>query len=152
MSPRSPAEDWRERYGRGATPPPLAPDPPPPTSPTFTSSSSQTLNSSHTSYSDAAFIPVQTVLTHWAQSVFDGQNPSSSFNVRNPEDSMCDGTIESLAVQNVLRDGFVQALEVCVLSRLLIASSLMVQLLAPSITVTWSYAYTGDLQIAELEP
>jgi len=65
---------------------------------------------------------------------------------------MCDGTIESLAVQNVLRDGFVQALEVCVLSRLLIASSLMVQLLAPSITVTWSYAYTGDLQIAELEP
>lgn len=49
-----------------------------PLSPTFTSSSSQTLNSSQTSYSSEFMAPQQT-LVHWAQRIFDGQHPESDF-------------------------------------------------------------------------
>ncbi len=82
ISPTSPLGGWQDPFRRGSMPPPSVPDPPPPTSPTFTSSSSQTLNSSQTSYSsNTAFIPVQTTLAHWAQNVFDGQNPSHPFSL-----------------------------------------------------------------------
>lgn len=80
-SPISPSREWDNPYGR--QPMPRAPDPPGnvPTSPTFTSSSSQTLDSSHTSHSDRPFLPVnpQPTLVHWAQDVFDGDYPTTPF-------------------------------------------------------------------------
>lgn len=73
-SPTSSDNSYRPEF------PPFAPDPPEPVplSPTFTSSSSQTLNSSQTSYSSEFMAPQQT-LVHWAQRIFDGQHPESEF-------------------------------------------------------------------------
>lgn len=53
---------------------PYAPDPP--TSPTFTTTSSQTLDSSHTSFSGVLHSPSP---SHWAQDVFNGTYPATPF-------------------------------------------------------------------------
>ena len=83
ISPTTTTSDGWDDYNfqRPGMPPPLAPDPPPPipTSPTFTSSSSQTLNSSQTSYSSNEYSPGTPSLIHWAQDVFDGKNPATTF-------------------------------------------------------------------------
>ena len=81
ISPTTMSDDWDDYTQRTGMPPPIAPDPPlqVPTSPTFTSSSSQSLDSSHTSYSNGSFTPSAPALVHWAQVVFDGNNPSTQF-------------------------------------------------------------------------
>ncbi|KAK3705402.1 hypothetical protein LTR37_013375 [Vermiconidia calcicola] len=114
ISPTTMSDDW----DRGPEmPPPLAPDPPPPmpTSPTFTSSSSQTLNSSQTSYSsDRAVVPIQPAFVHWAQDVFDGQNPGTEIRRSHQvnERSACFGTIDNSSLHHLVQDGFLRALEI----------------------------------------
>ena len=80
ISPVTSSDDW-DGYHPRAGMPPLVPDAPNimPTSPTFTSSSSNTLESSHTSYSSNDFVGVVPSLVHWAQDVFDGQHPTTRF-------------------------------------------------------------------------
>ncbi|KAK4991139.1 hypothetical protein LTR50_002069 [Elasticomyces elasticus] len=84
--------------------PPLAPDPPPPISPTFSSASSQTLSSSQTSFSNRPPPP------HWAQLVFDGQHPVTSFRASS-QVSKCYGRDEPEALQGLVAAGFVEVLE-----------------------------------------
>ncbi|KAK4981973.1 hypothetical protein LTR66_009560 [Elasticomyces elasticus] len=89
-------------------PPPLAPDPPPPISPTFSSASSQTLSSTQTSYSSASGNRLPP--PHWAQRVFDGRHPVTSFRASN-QVSKCHGRDEPGARQGLVAAGFVQVLE-----------------------------------------
>ena len=63
-------------------PPPFAPEPPPqavPLSPTFTSSSSNTMNSSQTSYSSEMLNTPRRAIRHWAQTIFDGEHPGTAY-------------------------------------------------------------------------
>lgn len=76
ISPLTSSDDWD-----GNVFPPVVPDAPNvmPQSPTYTSSSSNTLNSSQTSYSSHNYMAMAPALVHWAQDVFDGQNPKNQF-------------------------------------------------------------------------
>ncbi|KAK1074074.1 hypothetical protein LTR74_001321 [Friedmanniomyces endolithicus] len=78
-SPVADGVDWN--YER---PPPFAPDPPL-QSPTFTSSSSATLHSSQTSYSNEHALPG--TVGHWAQLIYNGTNPVTPFRHCLPFDS-----------------------------------------------------------------
>ena len=110
ISPVTSSDDWDGNHPR-----PPVPDAPNnmPQSPTFTSSSSNTLNSSQTSYSSYDFLAVAPSLVHWAQDVFDGQNPRTQFrrSFQLPERSVCYGEHEPLSLDHLTSDGFVQALQ-----------------------------------------
>ncbi|KAK6441416.1 hypothetical protein LTR95_002364, partial [Oleoguttula sp. CCFEE 5521] len=101
--------DYVERF-----PPPV---PEVPLSPTFTSSSSQTLDSSHTSYSNYGFAPVISgpppMPSHWALDVFDGNCPVSPFKTGHGSDTTsCHGTQNSEALHRLLDDGYIMVSEV----------------------------------------
>lgn len=110
MSPASSSEAW-SYFDR---PPPPAPEPEP-LSPTFTSSSSQTLDSSHTSYSSYGFAPPPAAPpVHWAADVFDGQNPRTPFRRSHQLDdkTVCYGTPNPDAIHRLREDGFNEAVNV----------------------------------------
>ncbi|KAK0977405.1 hypothetical protein LTR91_013318 [Friedmanniomyces endolithicus] len=102
-SPVTESVDWN--YER---PPPFAPDPPL-QSPTFTSSSSTTLRSSQTSYSNEHALSGPTV--HWAQHIFTGTNPVTPFRHCIEDQSECYGFIDLTSIPRTAQDGFVLALE-----------------------------------------
>lgn len=71
-------------------------------------------------------------LVHWAQDVFDGENPCTPFRdayqlydphrlivsvliVYSDDRSVCQGSADSSSLQHLARDGFIQALEMLVL-------------------------------------
>lgn len=111
VSPTSPSETWSDYIGAGR-PPLFVPDPPMPTSPTFTSSSSQTLPSSQTSYSSDQAGP-GAHLVHWAQDIFDGENPCTPFKREYQLDERfeCQAIADSSSLRHLARDGFLQALD-----------------------------------------
>ncbi|KAK4956383.1 hypothetical protein LTR10_005907 [Elasticomyces elasticus] len=103
-TPTSPVLDNQWDYAR---PPPFAPDPPL-QSPTFTSSSSATLSSSQTSYSNAESASP----SHWARHVFNGSNPTTAFRQHYLEDiSECYGSTDTSAISKMTQDGFLLALQ-----------------------------------------
>lgn len=108
-SPTSTSGSWSDYIAAGR-PPPFAPEPP--TSPTYTSSSSHTLPSSQTSYSSDQAGP-STRLVHWAQDIFDGENPCTPFKQEYQLDDRfeCQGKADSSSLRHLGRDGFVPALE-----------------------------------------
>ena len=81
VSAVSASDDWDGFHQRPGMPPPMVPEVlnTMPQSPTFTSSSSNTLNSSQTSYASNDFMAMTPALVHWAQDVFDGTNPRTKF-------------------------------------------------------------------------
>jgi hypothetical protein len=115
ISPVTSSDDWDGYHPRDGMPPPVVPDPPNmmPQSPTFTSSSSNTLNSSQTSYSTHDSMAMAPNLVHWAQDVFDGENPRSRFrnSYQAQDPSVCYGSPDDQALHRLSTDGFVQALQ-----------------------------------------
>ncbi|EMC93005.1 hypothetical protein BAUCODRAFT_125942 [Baudoinia panamericana UAMH 10762] len=108
ISPTDIYSDWDSDYAR-----PVAPEPPPlsPLSPTFTSSSSQTLESSQTSYSEEP--DRVTELVHWAQHILDGQHDRTPFRADYVTDdrSVCHGTSDESALHHLGQDGFMRVLQ-----------------------------------------
>ena len=105
------SDEWEPPLAMPGMPPPV-PDAPHPLSPTFTSSSSQTLNSSQTSYSsDQYFAP--RLPEHWARTVFDGSNPGTGFRdgFQLDDPTVCYGNVDNASIQHLARDGFLPAVE-----------------------------------------
>lgn len=115
ISPVTSSDDWDGNHPRAGNPPPVAPDAPNilPQSPTFSSSSSNTLNSSQTSYSSHNFMAIAPPLVHWAQDVFDGSMPRTRFDqaYQDQEPSVCHGIHDPDAVNNLAMDGFELAIQ-----------------------------------------
>ncbi|KAI6798731.1 hypothetical protein KC361_g3226 [Hortaea werneckii] len=109
-SPSSPSE-YSDQWDYSVRPPPLAPEVP--ISPTFTSISSQSLDSSQTSYSSDPYYYLPTVAIHWSSEIFDGRHPETSFrdSYYLRERSTCFGNPDPDALRNLTEDGFVRAFQ-----------------------------------------
>ncbi|GAB1729290.1 hypothetical protein NU195Hw_Modified_143t1 [Hortaea werneckii] len=106
----SPSE-YSDQWDYSVRPPPFAPEVP--ISPTFTSVSSQSLDSSQTSYSSDPYYYPPTAPIHWSSEIFDGRHTETPF--RDPyylrERSTCFGNPDPDALRNLAEDRFVRALQ-----------------------------------------
>ncbi|EME41660.1 hypothetical protein DOTSEDRAFT_73904 [Dothistroma septosporum NZE10] len=112
------SDDWDE-WEDLDRPPVAVPEPPPlhmPTSPTCTSGSSESMFSSLTSYSSDGMYPLRPPerLRHWAQKVYDGSSPLTSYKAgfQSEDQSACYGPHDPAALQNLGRDGFQRAMQI----------------------------------------